>query len=629
MNQLNQIIAGLAMFCPLLVEGQDLSIPVVFPEDGGVVDVRNFGAFPDDGVDDTEAIQSALDAHPNGNRIIYLPSGDYQVSDTLRWPVGEGESESQKRTILQGAGILHSTICVPDGSTAFSGSDPRPVIWTGAMPANHLRNAVRDLKIMVGAENPAAVGLQFNASNQGCIRNVVIEAEEDSGITGLDLGYTDEIGSLLVENIAVKGFEYGISTKWPLNSITFENVILRDQRRLGWWNYHQMVFLRGLVSHNWVPAVYNEKDSWGAMTLMDSQIIGLEPDNSLPGIANQRQMYFRNVEVAGYQKAIDHSDRNRAQDDRIGAAHLIEDTSHRNVVSQFRHLDDPTFAAAGFVKHLPVKETPVVHWGDPVSSWINILEFGADPTGESDSTAALQGAIDSGAETIYLPGGSRFRFEGNLKIRGPVRRIIGLEGSCHTEGGAVWQLVDGQHPDGLADASTVVIERLENWKGLRGGELELVIQSESARTLVVSSVAGARVFGQGSGDIFLDDFCGHLELLSPNQSAWCRQITCRGKGTKIRNRGGKLWILGMRAEQTGTLIETTDGGITDATGIFVYSNQGWIREEPAFLIRNSSAVLSGISERNFNRRPVSLWFRETQGGETREMSQHAWVYLSK
>jgi hypothetical protein len=48
-NQLNQIIAGLAMFCPLLVEGQDLSIPVVFPEDGGVVDVRNFGAFPDDG----------------------------------------------------------------------------------------------------------------------------------------------------------------------------------------------------------------------------------------------------------------------------------------------------------------------------------------------------------------------------------------------------------------------------------------------------------------------------------------------------------------------------------------------------------------------------------------------------
>jgi hypothetical protein len=102
-SKLNQIIAGMAMSCPLLVEGRDLIAPVVFPEDGGVVDVRNFGAFPDDGVDDTEAIQSALDAHPNGNRIIYLPSGDYQVSDTLRWPVGEDESKSQTRTILQGA----------------------------------------------------------------------------------------------------------------------------------------------------------------------------------------------------------------------------------------------------------------------------------------------------------------------------------------------------------------------------------------------------------------------------------------------------------------------------------------------------------------------------------------------
>ena len=390
-----------------------------------------------------------------------------------------------------------------------------------------------------------------------------------------------------------------------------------------------MVFLRGLVSHNWVPAIYNERDSWGAMTVMDSQIIGLEPDNADPGIANQRQMYYRNVEVAGYNRAIENSDRNRSQGNWIGAAHLIEDTSHRNVVSQFRHLDESTFAAAGEVRHLPVKETPIVPWGDPNLEWANILDFGADATGETNSSGALQRAIDSGAHTVYLPGGARFRFDGEVQIRGPVRRIIGLEGSCQSESGATWRLVDGQHPEGLEDAPEVVIERLENWKALRGGELELVVQSESARTLVVSSAIGFRVLGMGRGDIFLEDYCGHLELQSPGQSAWCRQITCRRKGSKIRNRGGNLWILGMRAERTGTLIETLDGGVTDATGIFVYSNQGWVDEEPAFFIRNSSAVLSGISERNFNRRPVSLWFRETQGGETREMKSPAWVYLSK
>ena len=629
MSRFFQAAAVLAASCPFCLFGQDLTVPVMFPDRGGIVDVRNFGAFADDGVDDTEAIQAALDAHPNGNRVIYLPPGEYEVSNTLRWPIGAEEGESQKRTILQGAGVLHSVIRVPDGTSAFSGREPKAVIWTGAMPANRLRNAVRDLKIAVGAENPAAVGLQFNASNQGCVRNVVIEAEADSGVTGLDLGYTDEIGSLFVQNLAVKGFEYGISTKWPLNSITFENVVLRDQRRLGWWNYHQMVFLRGLVSYNWVPAIYNERDSWGAMTVMDSQIIGLEPNNADPGIANQRQMYYRNVEVAGYNRAIENSDRNRSQGNWIGAAHLIEDTSHRNVVSQFRHLDESTFAAAGEVRHLPVKETPIVPWGDPNLEWANILDFGADATGETNSSGALQRAIDSGAHTVYLPGGARFRFDGEVQIRGPVRRIIGLEGSCHSESGATWRLVDGQHPEGLEDAPEVVIERLENWKALRGGELELVVQSESARTLVVSSAIGFRVLGMGRGDIFLEDYCGHLELQNSGQSAWCRQITCRRKGSKIRNCGGNLWILGMRAERTGTLIETLDGGVTDATGIFVYSNQGWVDEEPAFFIRNSSAVLSGISERNFNRRPVSLWFRETQGGETRELKSPAWVYLSK
>lgn len=50
---------------------------------------------------------------------------------------------------------------------------------------------------------------------------------------------------------------------------------------------------------------------------------------------------------------------------------------------------------------------------------------------------------------------------------------------------------------------------------------------------------------------------------------------------------------------------------------------------PAFVIDDGTATLAGINERNFNRRPVSLWFRETQGGETRESKTPAWVCLSR
>ena len=236
----------------------------------------------------------------------------------------------------------------------------------------------------------------------------------------------------------------------------------------------------------------------------------------------------------------------------------------------------------------------------------------------------MQRAIDSGARSVYLPGGAVFKFDSPVEIRGPVRRIVGFEGRFIAGENASWTVVDGRHPNGLPDAPTVVIERMEN----RNGNAALPILHRSGRTLVVSSTTGFDVKGQGKGDIFLEDHAGHLELTQAGQSAWCRQLNSNRAGTKCINRGGKLWILGMKAEKRGTVIETTNGGITDAAGIFVYSNSGWDGDVPAFAIRDATATLCGINERNFNRQPVSLWIREIRGEETREMEEKPWVYLS-
>src|SRR5690606_7623789 len=147
---------------------------------------------------------------------------------------------------------------------------------------------------------------------------------------------------------------------------------------------------------------------------------------------------------------------------------------------------DGSFASAGEVAHLPVKETPEVPWGDPAKDWANLLDFGADPAGAADASAALQKAIDSGAKTVYLPAGVNFRFGTPVEIRGPVQRIIGLEGRFTAGGEAVWSLVDGKHPQNLPDAPVVVVERL----GGPIGGTELRLRHESARTLVVSSSIG-------------------------------------------------------------------------------------------------------------------------------------------
>ena len=184
---------------------------------------------------------------------------------------------------------------------------------------------------------------------------------------------------------------------------------------------------------------------------------------------------------------------------------------------------------------------------------------------------------------------------------------------------------DGRPPRGLPDSRAVILERCGN----RSGGAGVQVRHESARTLVVSSWIGADVEGHGSGDLFLDDVCGRLNMHQPGQSAWCRQLNTEHEGTMLRNDGGKLWILGMKTEKIGTIIETINGGITDAAGIFIYSNRGWDEEVPVFVIDNSTATLAGLNERNFNRCPVSLWFRETQGTETRESKDSAWVYLSR
>lgn len=50
----------------------------------------------------------------------------------------------------------------------------------------------------------------------------------------------------------------------------------------------------------------------------------------------------------------------------------------------------------------------------------NIIDYGADPTGATDSTAAIQAAINSGADVVYVPDGI-FDVSSQITISNPVR----------------------------------------------------------------------------------------------------------------------------------------------------------------------------------------------------------------
>ena len=108
---------------------------------GGFVDVRDFGAVGDGTVDDTAAIQAAIDSLRTDGRVgggITFPPGDYRLTDWIRVDYG---------TTLQGVNAALSRLVMTGGA-------PKDlVVGAGGFPAYAL---LRDLTLDGGLESQRA-----------------------------------------------------------------------------------------------------------------------------------------------------------------------------------------------------------------------------------------------------------------------------------------------------------------------------------------------------------------------------------------------------------------------------------------------------------------------------------------
>jgi hypothetical protein len=367
-----------------------------FPADAGVVDVTKppYNAKGDGVTDDTAAIQQALTDFA-GRGIIYLPNGTYLISDTLRWMRGE------KRNILQGQSQAGTIIRIKDNAPGFQDpTQPRPMLWTGRKPAQRFRNGIRNLTLDTGKGNPGAIGAQFIANNQGGIHYVTIRSGDGSGPIGLDLAYTPEEGPFLATYLTIEGFDVGIANSCPVDSVTFENLRLRGQRKLGIDIDSQVINIRKMESDLSVPVIRNY--GVAVTTVIESEFRGSGAASEVAAIDNEFVLFLRDVKATGYARLVD----NKAGT-RVGVAELeVEEyTSHAPTV---------LFPSPPVSLRLPIKETPTVPWDDP-ATWTSILDFGPpkmvqlirEGDGKThmafDWSEALQKAIDSGATTIYFP----------------------------------------------------------------------------------------------------------------------------------------------------------------------------------------------------------------------------------
>jgi hypothetical protein len=505
-----------------------------------------------------------------------------------------------------------------DGCSGFSDTaKPRAMVWTGGTPAQRFRNQVRNLTWDVGKNNPGAIGVQFDASNCGCLRDVDIRSGDGAGVIGLDMAYADDFGPCFVKNVRVFGFDTGIATKYGVASVCFEHVTLENQRCVGWVNDGQSITVRGLVSRNRVSVL--RQHNWGGFfTMIEGQLTGVGTAAELPAIELKAGgMYVRNVKVTGYASAVEKSEKGK-----------VETVVAADRMSHWASATLPGSAPRGL--ELPIKETPDVPY-DPFSDWAMVTDFGAKIDGQTDDSEALQRAIDSGKTTVCLPRGQMV-IKKPLVLRGNVRRLLGCETFLKFPAPIVgskniFTVGESQQP-------VLVVERIGAWFWDNQSKANF-IDNPTGRTLVLRDLNdlddttdqnrnGRGTVISGPGELFVEDVAGRFHI-KPGVKAWMRFVNPEtnqdGRTTTLqaqwhlKNEGGQLWALGTKTEGPGPVLVAARGGASEILGGLMYSSGGArTQDQPAFVVEDSRATIV-MSEANFSNNAYRSLIRVSKGGK--------------
>ena len=568
----------------------------IAPPNAGIVDVQDYGAIPDDGKDDTEALQKALDAYPHGFRVIYLRNGVYQVTKTLNWPAGVNSGQYMKYTTLQGESTDGVILKVPDATPGFTDPNkPQSVIFTGVQPAQHFGNEVRNLTIDTGKNNPGAIGLQFNASNYGCVRNVTIRSGDGQGQIGLDMSFTGEIGPLLIKGLLVEGFDYGIATKENEASQTLDRITIKNPNKCGILNRNQSIMLRNFTFSGSTMAIHNADHS-GMVMLDEGDLTYTGPAPAPVAVLHARQAaatFLRHIKTKGFSGVA--SVEGKPELDAKGDD--VEEWTSAPVKS--------LFSSPAKSLNLPVKETPVAPLDPDFSHWADVRDYGATPGDDTDDTAAIQKAIDSGKSTVWFPTGDngkgKFVVNGTLHVRGNVAHLIGFTGLL--AGNGLVRFEDGTAP-------VVVAERIAF-----GFFSKIRAEVVTKRTVAfVDCTIDSGLTHTGPGELFIENVVTFGVF--KGGPVWCRQINPEITGTHLLVDGATVWIHGMKVEVKGTIVEARNNATVEMLGLFVYSSHR-LDESPMFICRDSKLSATFREKANFPK-PYPTIVRETRKGVTRD-----------
>ena len=604
---------------------------IVFPADPrAIIDVkRDCGAKGDGLADDTQAIQSAIEraGGKDFTRFVYLPRGTYRITRTLVLkPPGDGKEGSMVGPWLWGQDRDTTILRLADSVEGFGDpKKPREAIRGVSRPDGARMNAdffdrtIVNLTIDTG-KNPGAVAIKFYSNNTGLMQDVLLRGD---GACGLDLGFNDQNGPHLIQDVEIEGFAIGIRTGHGINSQTLSRVTVRGARDVGLLHRGQVLAVEGLKV---VGAPLAVDSGNGVLTLIDSQLEA-PPGAAGPAVKLAKgHLYAARLATQGFASAI-----GAPGTPGGGAAgpNVAEYSSHG-----VETLGDGSPKAGLLLK--PERE-PDVPLPTRAEDWVCANDFGAKAGDEEDDAPAFQRAIDEaakkGASTVYLLGGKRgdpnwYWMKRDVQVHGSVQRVMGF-GFVRILGGTS---KDPKYPENLAKfvvdddpqgPKTVVFQHLQVFSPVPSFGIEA---RSPSRTVVCRSMGGTLI-ARPRTTVFMTNCVGHA-YQEAGSTVWARQWnTERGPElvrVNTRNTGGLLWILGMKCEAKSIKILTRAGGRTEVLGVLNYNCTGVRDDEPFFAVEDATMSVAGYREVCF----VGAWWRvpvrAVFGGQELRHPPHEW-----
>jgi len=617
-----------ALLLPALLAAEEITFPV----DPTIIDVRRDCGAKGDGVaDDTQALQDAIERpQDQHSHIIYLPNGTYRITRPLVFkPRGDGKEGAMVGPRIYGQHRERTIIRLADRSDGFTDpAKPKEAIRGVSRPDGARMNAdffdrtLVNLTIDTG-DNPGAVGIKFYSNNTGLMREVTITG---NGACGIDLGFNDQNGPHLIQDVAISGFAIGVRTDKIINSQALSRITVRGAR-IGLHHRGQVLAVEGLHVIGAATAV----DTEGVLALVDATF------EAPPGAAAEAPaivlgakgfLHVQRLATPGFAIAIA----------APGAVTVKGPTVAEYSAHETVRLDPAGPTAALAMKPQP---EPLVAWENDLTKWVCANDHGADAGDEDDDGPAIQKAIDaaaaSGATTVYLRGGrgrdpNWYYLKSDVRVHGSVRRIIGL-GFIRLLGGA---LADPRFPENLAKftvaddptgAPVVAFEHLQVFSPWPSFGVE---NRSRERTVVCRTFGGTLIARPGSRS-FMTNAVGHL-FLEKDAQVFARHYNTENPpkvvNVNTRNDGGRLWVLGLKTEAAGTKVLTRNGGVSELLGVLIYNTAGVKDDVPCLAVEDASLSCAAFREVCF----TGAWWRvpvlERLAGQERKLPKKDWLTWS-